>query len=130
MHNRSSGVSFIASPMKKPLLRMLWCDSVAPLGNPVVPEVNWMLIGSSNCSCGASSAIRAVSCAVPRAMMSENLNVPGRRLPPGSFELSGRRPVKLGRKLPQHADVIRGLEPLSEDQRLATDLVERVFEFR
>ena len=31
--------------MKKPLLRMLWCVSVAPLGVPVVPEVNWMLIG-------------------------------------------------------------------------------------
>jgi fatty-acyl-CoA synthase len=25
----------------------LWCVSVAPLGEPVVPEVNWMLIGSS-----------------------------------------------------------------------------------
>jgi hypothetical protein len=29
------------------LLTMLRCDSVAPLGAPVVPEVNWMLIGSS-----------------------------------------------------------------------------------
>ena len=28
---------------------MLWCVSVAPLGKPVVPEVYWMLIGSSNC---------------------------------------------------------------------------------
>ena len=26
---------------------MLWCESVAPLGKPVVPEVYWMLIGSS-----------------------------------------------------------------------------------
>ena len=25
---------------------MLWCDRVAPLGNPVVPDVYWMLIGS------------------------------------------------------------------------------------
>jgi len=33
------------SPMKKPLLRMLWCDSVAPFGKPVVPDVYWMLIG-------------------------------------------------------------------------------------
>ena len=32
---------------KKPLLRMLWCESVAPLGKPVVPLVYWMLIGSS-----------------------------------------------------------------------------------
>jgi hypothetical protein len=49
MHTRSPGTRRIASPTKKPLLRMLWCDSVAPLGLPVVPEVNWMLIGSSNC---------------------------------------------------------------------------------
>ncbi len=28
------------------LLTMLWCVSVAPLGAPVVPLVNWMLIGS------------------------------------------------------------------------------------
>ena len=42
----------IASPMKKPLLRILWWVSVAPFGAPVVPEVNWMLIGSSNCSSG------------------------------------------------------------------------------
>uniref|UniRef100_A0A6J7M5R8 Unannotated protein n=1 Tax=freshwater metagenome TaxID=449393 RepID=A0A6J7M5R8_9ZZZZ len=27
---------------------MLWCVSVAPLGKPVVPDVYWMLIGSSN----------------------------------------------------------------------------------
>ena len=32
--------------MKYPLFRMLRCDSVAPLGKPVVPEVYWMLIGS------------------------------------------------------------------------------------
>ncbi len=33
--------------MKKPLLRMLWWDRVAPFGKPVVPLVYWMLIGSS-----------------------------------------------------------------------------------
>src|SRR6476620_1091748 len=36
---------------------MLWWDSVAPLGNPVVPEVYWMLIGSS----ALSSACRRAS---------------------------------------------------------------------
>ena len=35
-------------PTKNALFRMLWCVSVAPLGVPVVPDVNWMLIGSSN----------------------------------------------------------------------------------
>ena len=42
---RSRSVNRIASAMKKPLLRMLWWVSVAPFGKPVVPLVNWMLIG-------------------------------------------------------------------------------------
>ncbi len=46
MQSLSAGDSFMHSPMKKPLLRMLRCVSVAPLGKPVVPLVNWMLIGS------------------------------------------------------------------------------------
>ena len=41
-----------SSVTKKPLLRMLWCESVAPLGKPVVPLVYWMLIGSSKDSVG------------------------------------------------------------------------------
>src|SRR6266581_4016186 len=59
MQTRSFSVYCRVSPMKKPLLRMLWCDRVAPLGKPVVPEVYWMLIGSSNCN----SASRARSAA-------------------------------------------------------------------
>ena len=35
---------------------MLWCDSVAPLGEPVVPEVYWMLTGSSNWSAASRLA--------------------------------------------------------------------------
>ena len=46
MQSRSSWVKPIVSVVKNPLLRMLRCDRVAPLGNPVVPEVYWMLIGS------------------------------------------------------------------------------------
>ena len=42
---------------------MLWCESVAPFGKPVVPEVYWMLIGSSNWS----DASRAASSASPIA---------------------------------------------------------------
>jgi hypothetical protein len=26
---------------------MLWCERVAPFGKPVVPDVYWMLMGSS-----------------------------------------------------------------------------------
>ena len=37
---------------------MLWCDSVAPFGKPVVPEVYWMLIGSSKPSAAARSRQR------------------------------------------------------------------------
>ena len=46
MQSRSCSVKLISSVVKKPLLRMLRCDRVAPLGRPVVPEVYWMLIGS------------------------------------------------------------------------------------
>ncbi len=44
-----------SSPMKKPLLRMLWWESVAPFGKPVVPLVYWMLIGSSKARLAARS---------------------------------------------------------------------------
>ena len=47
MQSRSSSVKLISSVVKKPLLRMLRWLRVAPLGRPVVPEVYWMLIGSS-----------------------------------------------------------------------------------
>jgi hypothetical protein len=36
----------MASRDEAPLFRMLWCVSVAPLGLPVVPLVNWMLMAS------------------------------------------------------------------------------------
>src|ERR1700722_1436383 len=36
--------------------------------------------------------------------------------------------TELGSQLPQHAYIIRRLETLGEDERLAADLVERVFE--
>src|SRR4029078_575348 len=35
---------------------MLWWVSVAPLGKPVVPDVYWMLMASSNCSQDSRSA--------------------------------------------------------------------------
>ena len=47
MQTRSSAASRRPSPTKKPLLTMLKCVSVAPLGVPVVPLVNWMLNTSS-----------------------------------------------------------------------------------
>src|SRR3954464_7168058 len=47
MQIRSASVYPHPSPTKKPLLSRLWWVSVAPLGKPVVPDVYWMLIGSS-----------------------------------------------------------------------------------
>jgi hypothetical protein len=75
MATRSSSVYRQYSPMKKPLFRMLWWDSVAPLGNPVVPLVYWMLIGSSKASAasrpasasGPSPAAAASAAATPAA---------------------------------------------------------------
>ena len=45
-HTRSAAVNFCRSPMWNPLLMMLWCVSITPLGKPVVPEVYCMLITS------------------------------------------------------------------------------------
>ena len=69
MHSRSCGPSPINSVVKKPLLRMLRCDSVAPFGKPVVPEVYWMLIGSvlANAACRATSSAGVTSPARSRS---------------------------------------------------------------
>ena len=51
---------------------MLWCESVAPLGKPVVPEVYWMLIGSSKArvafgsNAGAGMTMQAPWLVAPR----------------------------------------------------------------
>ena len=59
MHKRSLSVNFIVSETKYPLFRILKWVRVAPLGNPVVPLVNCMLIGSSGCS---KAAIDSTCC--------------------------------------------------------------------
>ena len=107
------GAETLASPMKKPLFRMLWWVSVAPLGAPVVPLVNWMLIGSSNCSWPASSCRRARWLAVPSAAISANGTVPGvaaadldHGLQPGqarAVQPAAAVPLQLGGELAQHA---------------------------
>ena len=80
MHSRSSGPSFMHSPMKKPLLRMLRCVSVAPLGKPVVPLVNWMLIGSVAFSVFCTAATLG-SAASPLASSAEKRRMPGTSAP-------------------------------------------------
>jgi hypothetical protein len=49
---------------------MLWWDRVAPLGKPVVPEVYWMLMGSSALSPALASASAAGS--APRSALASS----------------------------------------------------------
>ena len=136
MQTLSSGPSFCASPMKKPLLRMLWWVRVAPLGAPVVPLVNWMLMGSSNWSWSASSTRRARWMAVPRAAISAKGMVPGPAPPDldhglepgqaGAAQLAGVGGGELGGELAQHGKIVAGLEAAGRHQRPAADLVQRV----
>src|SRR5882672_3418708 len=108
MQMRSFSVSRIVSPMKKPLLRMLWWVSVAPFGMPVVPLVNWMLIGSSNCSRDASLASRAA--AVVNVVEGKEIRIKtfadtderGQRWKFPCLEIARRARVDLWRKLAQH----------------------------
>ena len=122
MQTRSASVYRQASPMKYPLFRMLWCDSVAPLGNPVVPLVYWMLMGSSNCS----PAMRS------RSASSVTEAAPGEELvPAGGAEqddLLQRR--QIGPDLVDHRLVVAGLERLGGDQHPAARLVEDVRQLR
>ena len=50
------------------------------------------------------------------------------RRQPRRLELARRGVTEFRRQLAQHADIVRGLEALGENKRLAADLVERVFE--
>src|SRR6266480_1160034 len=77
MQSRSRGVSRMRSPIQKPLLRMLWCVSIAPLGKPVVPEVYWMLIMSSKSSEACRSARASDATRSAQANASLQLSIPG-----------------------------------------------------
>ena len=76
MQSLSCGEKFCNRPTKCPLLRILWWLRVAPLGNPVVPLVYWMLIASSH----SSDPWRSRSCApltsAARAFSSPHVSMP------------------------------------------------------
>jgi hypothetical protein len=57
---------------------MLRCDSVAPLGNPVVPDVYWMLIGSSVVSVSSTWRSASASPDCPAAITSSQEDSPMR----------------------------------------------------
>src|SRR3979409_1511905 len=107
--------------MKKPLLRRLWCDRVAPLGNPVVPEVYWMLMGSSNCSADSRSAsCSSGTCAESRSSASH---------PSSSTRASPPRAVRApAADLAEHAHVVGLPEGAGEDEEAHPGLRERVLE--
>src|SRR5438876_619470 len=88
--------------MKWPLFRMLWCERVAPFGNPVVPDVYWMLIGSSNWSPASRTARLipqlAVGGAVALVANDERLSV---------AEAFHRRPQPLADRLAEQRQTAR-----------------------
>jgi len=69
-----------ALPDEEPVVQdVVWCDSVAPFGNPVVPLVYWMLIGRR--SPARPSAPRPAGPSPPAIGMAPTTNslVPVRR---------------------------------------------------
>ena len=97
---------------------MLWCVSVAPLGKPVVPEVYWMLMASSNerpfagLQVGERHLVALLVQAVP-------------------IVVEHQRPLQLGAAathLVQHRSV-RGLaEAAGQEQAADAGLIEDVFQ--
>src|SRR3954462_3882762 len=73
---------------------MLWCDNVAPLGKPVVPDVYWMLIGSSNDSVASRSCNRCVGVESPRSANVSHCGEP-RKIVPSSPPTSSRTPATM-----------------------------------
>ncbi|MNU08176.1 hypothetical protein D3C72_2540990 [compost metagenome] len=61
MHSTSLEPRRIAIATKRPLLTTLWWVSVAPLGLPVVPLVNWILMASCGLSVAATASRRTIS---------------------------------------------------------------------
>lgn len=76
-HRRSVPCRFIAMATKRALLTMLTWVSVAPLGAPVVPLVNWMLIASSGDSAAVMASSVPAGTPCPRAITSSKRIMPG-----------------------------------------------------
>ena len=97
---------------------MLWCDSVAPFGNPVVPDVYWMLIGSSKLSVAARSASASPSTS-PDAIASHA------SLPRRTTSCERRA---LAADLVDHRRVVARLERRRGDQQADRRLVQHVLQ--
>ena len=117
MHSRSVGPNPCRRVTKYPLFRMLRWVRVAPFGNPVVPDVYWMLIGSSG---------RSRRRAARRARASVDPAGAGDELVPVVLP-EEHRPLEAGhlrQDLLDHVDVVRRLERRSGEQHAAARLVE------
>ena len=98
---------------------MLWCESVAPFGKPVVPDVYWMLIGWSNVEPGLA-LLRSSLGSTPSAR-ARNASQPS----PSSID--SRRP--LGVRTPSTSvRVVGALEAGRADEQRAAGLAQRVIE--
>ena len=95
---------------------MLWWVSVAPLGKPVVPEVYWMLIGSSGLSSACSRASSARSPPWPASTSASQSGVP--------ISTTWRSCGQFGRTCVDHRRVVGGLEAGRRDQHRDAGLVE------
>ena len=73
------------APTIAPLLSTLWWVRVAPFGAPVVPDVNWMLIGSSGSNVASRSRSAWVATADAESTnASQEIAQPGRSPSPNS----------------------------------------------
>ena len=107
--------------MKNPLFRMLWWDRVAPLGNPVVPLVYWMLIGSSKPSRGLPLGQLVLPAGHRHGAGHEQLIPVGRAQVDHPGEIG-----KIPADLLDHGPVIAGLERLRADQQPDPGLAQHV----
>jgi hypothetical protein len=82
MQSRSPAEKRMTPAAIRALFTMLWCVSVAAFGAPVVPLVNWMLIGSSQSSPVATVSRRSVpDCVAPVASSSKSTKPPSSPAP-------------------------------------------------
>ena len=141
MQSASPGFSRIARAQATALLTMLRWVRVAPFGAPVVPEVNWMLIGSRGLSppgdrveapaLGAAAPVHdLVEAEAPRRRIGAELDDGAERRQARGAQPAGPAPIELRGELPDHLDVGGGLELPCGDERLRADSVEGVFELR
>ncbi|MDH6591491.1 hypothetical protein M2165_001380 [Variovorax sp. TBS-050B] len=125
-------MSFMHSPMKKPLLRMFRCVSVAPLGKArgAAGELDVDRVG------GLQGLLHRRHLRVGRIAAGQQFAEAAHAGHLGAFaglvDPEGveqlRQPLRA--EFLQHAEVVAGLEARHRHQRLAADLVERVLELR